>query len=236
MTIIQHRRGTTAQWADPQNGPLASGEWGLDIDTGQARMGDGVTAFDALPVIGGGGALPPRQTWDIEIRMADPGFDPVIPGVAGLAKVTATWKNFGDWGVGQARFTLGSDATVPVGSVMYVRLPWNVPQDDLYDCGYALSAGGPLAPGTIAYGNMTGGDLSGTFGLAPGSVDANLAIIDSPSSYIDPITADRNGDLNQIVAGGAQSPPGLWNSTFPLAAPGDGAFWRFAISSPIATP
>jgi len=45
---IQIRRGTTAEWttADPV---LASGEWGLDTDLAQVKIGDGTTTWSALP-------------------------------------------------------------------------------------------------------------------------------------------------------------------------------------------
>lgn len=53
----KHRAGTVAQWADPQDGPLLRGEIGVLLDDNGAplgaKIGDGETAFDALPDLGG---------------------------------------------------------------------------------------------------------------------------------------------------------------------------------------
>jgi hypothetical protein len=46
-TIIQHRRGTAAQWTS-ENPTLAEGELGLITDTGRYKIGDGVTAWASL--------------------------------------------------------------------------------------------------------------------------------------------------------------------------------------------
>lgn len=52
----KHRAGTAAQWADPQDGPLLRGEIGVLLDDNGvplgAKIGDGETAFDALPDLG----------------------------------------------------------------------------------------------------------------------------------------------------------------------------------------
>ena len=45
---IQHRRGTSAQWA-AANPTLATGEIGYDITTRRHKMGDGTSAWSALP-------------------------------------------------------------------------------------------------------------------------------------------------------------------------------------------
>lgn len=45
---IQLRRGTAAEWA-AANPVLAAGEVGVETDTRVFRVGDGVTAFTALP-------------------------------------------------------------------------------------------------------------------------------------------------------------------------------------------
>lgn len=47
MSRIQLRRGTSAQWTDI-NPTLYSGELGFETDTGQIKIGDGVTAWTAL--------------------------------------------------------------------------------------------------------------------------------------------------------------------------------------------
>ena len=53
VTQIQVRRGTAAQWTSA-NPTLASGEWGFETDTGKVKIGDGSTAWNSEPYIGGG--------------------------------------------------------------------------------------------------------------------------------------------------------------------------------------
>ena len=48
---FQLRRGTTAEWADA-NPVLSAAEPGVDLDTGEQRIGDGVTAWADLPIQG----------------------------------------------------------------------------------------------------------------------------------------------------------------------------------------
>jgi len=48
-TKIQMRRGTTANWAAAHPVVLSAGEFGYDSTVGKAKIGDGVTAFAALP-------------------------------------------------------------------------------------------------------------------------------------------------------------------------------------------
>ena len=45
------RRGTTAEWT-AANPVLSAGEPGVDLDTGEQRLGDGVTAWSSLPITG----------------------------------------------------------------------------------------------------------------------------------------------------------------------------------------
>lgn len=51
--LIQVRRGTAAQWAavDPI---LAQGEFGHETDTGQIKIGDGLTVWSSLGYLSGG--------------------------------------------------------------------------------------------------------------------------------------------------------------------------------------
>lgn len=57
MTLArqQARRGTAAAWTSA-NPTLAAGEFGWESDTNKLKIGDGSTAWNALPYIGGGGA------------------------------------------------------------------------------------------------------------------------------------------------------------------------------------
>ena len=52
--LIQHRRGTAAQWLTA-NPVLAAGEIGFETDTGKFKIGNGSTAWVALKYAGGGG-------------------------------------------------------------------------------------------------------------------------------------------------------------------------------------
>lgn len=52
--LIQHRRGTAAQWLST-NPVLASGEIGVETDTLKFKIGDGVTTWAELKYAGGGG-------------------------------------------------------------------------------------------------------------------------------------------------------------------------------------
>ncbi len=46
---LQFRRGNTAEWATA-NPVLAQGEPGVDLDTGDFKIGDGATAWNSLPL------------------------------------------------------------------------------------------------------------------------------------------------------------------------------------------
>lgn len=52
--LIQHRRGTAAQWITA-NPVLAVGEIGVETDTLKFKIGDGVTVWVDLKYAGGGG-------------------------------------------------------------------------------------------------------------------------------------------------------------------------------------
>lgn len=87
-TTIKHRRGTRSGWAqfDPV---LAEGEFGVEIDTGRFKMGDGSTAWNALPYFtpgdgGGGPVVPPAgpvnldDLADVDVSAAQPGHTLVL--------------------------------------------------------------------------------------------------------------------------------------------------------------
>lgn len=74
MTAIQQRRGTAAQWTSV-NPVLADAEFGKESDTGQLKIGDGVTPWNDLPYLGSGGeSIPAVSTmwWDYEYDSVDP--------------------------------------------------------------------------------------------------------------------------------------------------------------------
>ena len=58
MTIIQHRRGTAAEW-DASSYILAIGEIGYETDTNLFKFGNGVDLYPDLPYATTGGAQGP---------------------------------------------------------------------------------------------------------------------------------------------------------------------------------
>lgn len=50
MTLytIQERRGSAADWAFA-NTVLEAGQWAIELGTGKAKLGDGITAWNDLP-------------------------------------------------------------------------------------------------------------------------------------------------------------------------------------------
>lgn len=69
-TLLELRRDTAANWT-AANPTLASGEPGLETDTGKLKLGDGSTAWTSLPYFG----------------------NPNVQSVASAATVTPTFKN-----------------------------------------------------------------------------------------------------------------------------------------------
>lgn len=56
MTTIKLKRGTSVSWA-ARNPTLAAGEPGMEIDTGQMKVGDGSTPWNSLPYTGAAAIL-----------------------------------------------------------------------------------------------------------------------------------------------------------------------------------
>lgn len=52
MARIQIKRGTAASWS-AANPILATGEWGVETDTGKIKLGDGFTAWASLTPLPG---------------------------------------------------------------------------------------------------------------------------------------------------------------------------------------
>lgn len=59
MTVIQLRRGTAGQWS-AANPVLSQGEVGFEYDTGNFKIGDGITPWNTLPYQGSDGSSGPR--------------------------------------------------------------------------------------------------------------------------------------------------------------------------------
>jgi hypothetical protein len=53
MTVIKIKRGNSASWT-VRNPILAAGEPGVEVDTGQMKVGDGSTPWNSLPYTGSG--------------------------------------------------------------------------------------------------------------------------------------------------------------------------------------
>ena len=69
-TKIQIRRGTSTQWTTA-NPTLASGEWGLETNTGKVKLGNGSTAWTSLSYFGNLEAL--DNVGDVVITSATAG-------------------------------------------------------------------------------------------------------------------------------------------------------------------
>jgi hypothetical protein len=54
-TLIQHRRDTADNWTSV-NPVLAEGELGVELGTSKVKIGDGTTAWTALPYLTGNGS------------------------------------------------------------------------------------------------------------------------------------------------------------------------------------
>lgn len=54
MTTIKLKRGPSVNWT-ARNPILAAGEAGVETDTGQMKVGDGITTWNSLPYTGAGG-------------------------------------------------------------------------------------------------------------------------------------------------------------------------------------
>lgn len=53
MTLIKIKRGSSVSWA-AKNPILSAGEPGLEVDTGQLKVGNGTTPWNSLPYTGSG--------------------------------------------------------------------------------------------------------------------------------------------------------------------------------------
>lgn len=56
MTVIKSKRGLAESWTD-LNPVLKEGEIGAELDTGQLKVGDGLTHWNNLPYSGSGSFL-----------------------------------------------------------------------------------------------------------------------------------------------------------------------------------
>jgi hypothetical protein len=69
VNTIQVRRDTAANWTST-NPTLASGEAGLETDTGRFKYGNGSSTWTALAYANGGGAIPQSQVTSLTTDLA----------------------------------------------------------------------------------------------------------------------------------------------------------------------
>ena len=92
-TRMLQRRGTAAQWTSA-NPVLAAGEIGVETDTGQFKIGDGVTAWTSVPYF--------KDTLDLGIADKAPSDSPtftgtvVLPSTTSIGNVSATEISYVD--------------------------------------------------------------------------------------------------------------------------------------------
>lgn len=56
MTLIKMKRASSVSWST-KNPILSAGEPGMELDTGQMKVGDGLIPWNGLPYTGEGGIL-----------------------------------------------------------------------------------------------------------------------------------------------------------------------------------
>ncbi len=78
-TRMQQRRGTATQWTSADT-ILAAGEFGIETDTGQFKVGDGTTGWNSLPYF--------KDTIDLNIDLKAPLASPTFTGNVTLPSTT----------------------------------------------------------------------------------------------------------------------------------------------------
>ena len=149
---MQFRRGTAAQW-QVANPTLAQGEFGLEYDTGQFKVGDGVLAWNALPYGGLQGIQGPtgvQGPQGIQGVQGDEGpLGPTGPqGVQGIQGVTGPTGPTGNTGATGAQSTVTGPTgttgptgnTGPTGPVVAYIFDGGAPTNNYalgpaFDCG-----------------------------------------------------------------------------------------------------
>lgn len=125
MTTIQMRRGSAAQWASA-NPVLNPGEFGIELDTGQMKTGNGTAAWTALPyaaAVGPPGPAGPAGPAGASAAVSVTAFGAVGDGVtdntaaitAAIAAVSAGISPTNPWGQsGTVSFPAGTFVTGPL--------------------------------------------------------------------------------------------------------------------------
>jgi len=186
--IIQIRRDTAANWvtADPV---LAQGEFGWEIDTNVLKLGDGLTAYTALP------------TFSTNIAVSDEGA-PVV---------SATGFNFVGGGVtvtnsgGVATVTVPAPPTAPVSSV-FGRT------------GAVVAVSGDYTSGQISYNNTLSGLAATNAQQAIDEVEGRVDVLEAaPGAPVDSVFG-RTGAVVAVAGDYDASEVDYDNSSSGLAA------------------
>ena len=114
-SIIQIRRDTSANWISA-NSLLASGEMGLETDTGKFKFGDGVTLWNSLIYAITAGTT---QIWSgqVTIDFGATATDEAQYVITGLSNMTATAKIY--------VFIQDDDSTVDNAAVDHATLAYS---------------------------------------------------------------------------------------------------------------
>ena len=160
---LQLRRDTTSNWA-AQNTVLASGEFGVNLDTYQFKIGDGITPWNLLPYAG---VLGPTGPTGSGITSGTGNTGPTgitVTGPAGPAGSgqTGPTGSTGLTGPTGARGTTGSIATTgPTGATGSIG-----PTGLTGPLGFT-GVTGPTGPAGVGYTGLTGPDSSITGPVGP---------------------------------------------------------------------
>lgn len=193
-TTVQFRRGTSARWTE-SNRVLKSGEPGYELDTGEAKIGDGVTPWNSLPYLPSNSVVLQLIAQAIEDAILEgvpgpegpqgppgpAGADSTVPGPEGpqgppgpVGADSTVPGPKGDKGDPGDQGPPGADSTVPG------------PKGDKGDPGEQGPQGpeGPEGPaGTIPEGTIQSSDISTIDVMTQAAYDA-LAVKDPNTLYI----------------------------------------------------
>lgn len=186
MSRIQLRRGTAPQWT-AANPVLAAGEPGVETDTGRTKVGDGVTAWSALPYSGGTGAMPDATTTakgavQLAGDLAGTAAAPAVPGLAAKAADAAVVHLAGAETVtGAKNFTggLGSGGSAVVVTTDARLSDQRTPTDgSVTDAKVAPGAG--IARSKLAALTIVDADVSASAAIA----EAKLALASDAAANV----------------------------------------------------
>jgi hypothetical protein len=193
---IQLRNDTSANWT-LANPTLAVGEFGVETDTDQFKLGDGATAWNSLAY---GGIQGPQGIQGIEGEQGPQG----VQGEMGLPGADALWNFLGAYDNG-ADYEIG-DVVTFLGSTYYRILGPNTgyPPTDTDYWTIVSQKGDTGAPGTDIH---FAGSVPDVESLPDGAEANDAYIVDSDGNLYVSNGNDEWTDAGQIV--GPQGPQGL---------------------------